>query len=433
MCLLLAGPALVDRRVPPAAQLLERAHVDAAVVQVLVDRREIPVEESAIDADRVPAQRRAASGTRALRYSSDLGAGVGEGERRCLDLREQARTSCASSGRSRPCARAPPGVAWMTRSMPSSTSSRSESVTSTAISTMVCRSVSSPVISRSIQTSASGEAGAGVARFGRCSVRERSSGASRDPTRAPRYPAPVTENACCRWTPSPELPPRATSGGSWPRTASTTSRRCGVARSKTRSGSGTRSSSSSESRSRRRTRRCSTSRRGSSGRRGSPTAGLNAAAVCVDRWADDPERCDHPAILWEGEDGAAPLGDLRRAPNVTDAIAGGLAARGVGEGDAVGVFLPMLPETVADGDGRRQARRDLPADLLRVRRRGGRGAARGGRGQGARHRRRHDPPGQGRPDEGDRRRRAGVRSPVSRPSWSFTGSASTCRCTPAAT
>ena len=32
---------------------------------------------------------------------------------------------------------------------------------------------------------------------------------------------------------------------------------------------------------------------------------------------------------------------------LTDAIAGGLAARGVGEGDAVGVFLPMLPETVA--------------------------------------------------------------------------------------
>ena len=37
-------------------------------------------------------------------------------------------------------------------------------------------------------------------------------------------------------------------------------------------------------------------------------------------------------------------GELR---TMTDAIAGGLAARGVGIGDAVGVFLPMLPETVA--------------------------------------------------------------------------------------
>jgi len=74
---------------------------------------------------------------------------------------------------------------------------------------------------------------------------------------------------------------------------------------------------------------------------------MNAAAVCVDRWADDPARRDHPAILWEGEDGpgrSVTYGELRR---LTDRIAGGLAARGVGEGDAVGVFLPMLPETVA--------------------------------------------------------------------------------------
>ncbi len=74
---------------------------------------------------------------------------------------------------------------------------------------------------------------------------------------------------------------------------------------------------------------------------------MNAAAVCVDRWADDPARRDHPAILWEGEDGPArsvTYGELR---TLTDAIAGGLAARGVGEGDAVGVFLPMRPETVA--------------------------------------------------------------------------------------
>jgi acetyl-CoA synthetase len=73
----------------------------------------------------------------------------------------------------------------------------------------------------------------------------------------------------------------------------------------------------------------------------------NAAAACVDRWADDPARRDHPAVVWEGEEGeprSVTYGELRR---LTDAIAGGLAARGVGEGDAVGVFLPMLPETVA--------------------------------------------------------------------------------------
>ena len=74
---------------------------------------------------------------------------------------------------------------------------------------------------------------------------------------------------------------------------------------------------------------------------------LNVASVCVDRWADDPARSDHPAILWEGEEGeprSMTYGELR---TLTDAIAAGLAQRGIGVGDAVGVFLPMLPETVA--------------------------------------------------------------------------------------
>jgi acetyl-CoA synthetase len=56
---------------------------------------------------------------------------------------------------------------------------------------------------------------------------------------------------------------------------------------------------------------------------------------------------DRPAIVWEGEDG-----DVRRwTYGELRAQAGGLAAHlraaGIGEGDAVGVFLPMVPETVA--------------------------------------------------------------------------------------
>ncbi len=74
---------------------------------------------------------------------------------------------------------------------------------------------------------------------------------------------------------------------------------------------------------------------------------LNAAAVCVDRWADDADRADHPAVLWEGEEGVARSVTYAELRTMTDALAGGLAARGIGEGDAVGVFLPMLPETVA--------------------------------------------------------------------------------------
>lgn len=68
----------------------------------------------------------------------------------------------------------------------------------------------------------------------------------------------------------------------------------------------------------------------------------NAASMCLDRLD-----ADRAAIVWEGEDGETRTlgGAALRA--LTDRIAAGLAARGVGEGDAVGLFMPMVPETVA--------------------------------------------------------------------------------------
>ena len=74
---------------------------------------------------------------------------------------------------------------------------------------------------------------------------------------------------------------------------------------------------------------------------------LNLATSCVDRWADDPATASDPAVVWEGEEGATRTLTWRELRTLTDGIASGLAARGVGEGDAVGLFLPMLPETVA--------------------------------------------------------------------------------------
>jgi len=73
----------------------------------------------------------------------------------------------------------------------------------------------------------------------------------------------------------------------------------------------------------------------------------NLAVTCVDRYADDPATRDGPAVVWEGEEGIVrelTWGELRA---LTDRIASGLRARGVQRGDAVGLFLPMLPETVA--------------------------------------------------------------------------------------
>ena len=71
----------------------------------------------------------------------------------------------------------------------------------------------------------------------------------------------------------------------------------------------------------------------------------NLAWVCVDRWADLTP--DAVAVRWEGEDGetrAWTYAELRRE---TDRLARGLAALGVRDGEAVGIFMPMLPETVA--------------------------------------------------------------------------------------
>ena len=52
-------------------------------------------------------------------------------------------------------------------------------------------------------------------------------------------------------------------------------------------------------------------------------------------------------VIWEGEEGEVRTLTGAELRELTDRIAAGLAARGVGDGDAVGLFLPMVPETVA--------------------------------------------------------------------------------------
>jgi acetyl-CoA synthetase len=72
---------------------------------------------------------------------------------------------------------------------------------------------------------------------------------------------------------------------------------------------------------------------------------INLASVCVDAHAAaNPE---HRAIVWEGEDGEVRMWTYGELQRQSDAIANLLAERGVGPGDGVGLFLPMVPETVA--------------------------------------------------------------------------------------
>lgn len=74
-------------------------------------------------------------------------------------------------------------------------------------------------------------------------------------------------------------------------------------------------------------------------------AKTNLAHNCVDKWAETtPEAV---AILWEGEDGAVRRITYRELREMADRLANGLRSLGVRERDAVGIFMPMAPETVA--------------------------------------------------------------------------------------
>jgi acetyl-CoA synthetase len=70
----------------------------------------------------------------------------------------------------------------------------------------------------------------------------------------------------------------------------------------------------------------------------------NLAAICLDRWvAESP---DAEAVRWEGEDGEVRVLTYAELDRHVDGLAVVLRSQGVGVGDAVGIFLPMLTETV---------------------------------------------------------------------------------------
>ena len=73
---------------------------------------------------------------------------------------------------------------------------------------------------------------------------------------------------------------------------------------------------------------------------------INLAHACVDQHAAT-ERHDCVALIWEGEDESIVRWTYGELAEATDRLANGLSELGVGKGDVVGLFMPMLPETVA--------------------------------------------------------------------------------------
>ena len=72
-------------------------------------------------------------------------------------------------------------------------------------------------------------------------------------------------------------------------------------------------------------------------------ATLNACYNCIDRHL--PEHAEQPAIVWEGDD---PTADrtitYRELAAAVGRLANALASRGVGKGDRVCIYMPMIPE-----------------------------------------------------------------------------------------
>ena len=74
--------------------------------------------------------------------------------------------------------------------------------------------------------------------------------------------------------------------------------------------------------------------------------GFNYVTSALDRHVAGPGG-DRTALIWEGDDGAVRRLTFRELQLATNRLANALRDLGVERGDRVGVFMPMLPETVA--------------------------------------------------------------------------------------
>ena len=74
-------------------------------------------------------------------------------------------------------------------------------------------------------------------------------------------------------------------------------------------------------------------------------AGLNITEVCLDRWQTDA-MAEKPAVIWEGEDGRTETASYRELFEEVEEVSEALRVLGFQKGDAIGIHLPMLLETV---------------------------------------------------------------------------------------
>ena len=74
-------------------------------------------------------------------------------------------------------------------------------------------------------------------------------------------------------------------------------------------------------------------------------AGLNITEMCLDRWQTD-EMKDQPAVIWEGEEGDSETLTYFELLQEVEECAAGLRYSKLKKGDAIGIHLPMMIETI---------------------------------------------------------------------------------------
>ncbi len=70
---------------------------------------------------------------------------------------------------------------------------------------------------------------------------------------------------------------------------------------------------------------------------------MNIVHNCLDKWMETP-KADQIALRWEGEEGETRSLTYRELHREVNRVANGLRALGIGKGDAVGLYMPMVPE-----------------------------------------------------------------------------------------
>ncbi|HET7399103.1 MAG TPA: AMP-binding protein [Intrasporangium sp.] len=73
---------------------------------------------------------------------------------------------------------------------------------------------------------------------------------------------------------------------------------------------------------------------------------LNVVDACLERWRDDPDAAERLAVVHETEDGTTRSLTYRELTEQVERAAAGLRRLGIGKGDAVALFLPMVAEAV---------------------------------------------------------------------------------------